>query len=152
VTPRRGDEVEFITKEAQAHRVWKCRWNNAGCARTEPCRSCLSARNRRKGMRKQRAARKALRIPVSRFASQMGNEELWLGSVRVEVKAGKQVEAPWRRFLAGEAQSEGSRAVGDARNFLAVWMPENSTDGLFVGRLSRIAEIIEALHEQLEDG
>lgn len=148
----RSDDVTPISKEDQTRRVWRCRWNNEGCARTDPCRSCLSARNRRKGMRKQRAARKALRIPVSRFASQMGNEEMWLGSVRVEVKAGKQVESAWRRFLACESQSEGSRAVGDARNFLAVWMPENSTDGLFVGRLSRIAEIIDALHEQLEEG
>ena len=47
-------------------------------------------RSRDKGMRKQREARKQLKIPNSKFRSNMGNEENWRGELRFEVKAGKQ--------------------------------------------------------------
>lgn len=101
------------------------------------CNPCRGRRNRRKGLRKQRDARKALGVPASKFATQHTNEETWgWEHFRVEVKAGKQVNPVATRFLGAEAQSEGSRAIGDNRPFLMVAMPEGMSDGIVMVRAS----------------
>jgi hypothetical protein len=77
-----------------------------------------------------------------------GHEEFLGGSVRVEVKAGAQVKPVFTKFLASEAQSEAARPVGDHRPFVAVFMPEGTSDGLAVVRLSALHEFAAALVEQ----
>lgn len=100
------------------------------------CRRCLGGRNRYNGMRKQRAAKKALGIPNNRFRTKDGNEENWLGAFRVEVKSGKMV-GKFAGYFKAEAQSERNRAVGDSRPFIFVAMPEGmGNEGFVVVRLS----------------
>jgi hypothetical protein len=144
-------DVTPITKEMQTGRVWTCRANNESCTRRAPCRSCLGRRNRRSGMAKQRQAKKMAGIPDNRFRGADANEEMFLGTVRVEIKSGKQVAGVWSKYFAAETQSAASKAIGDGRPFLALFMPPNSTEGLFIGRLSKLRQITEALAEQLDD-
>jgi len=127
---------EPYSKETQLARVWTCKDGNEGCTRSQPCRPCLGRRNRRKGMAKQRVARKALGVPDTRFHGQLANEENWRGIFRGEVKAGQQVKAMTTRFLAAEKQSDQNKAIGDTRPFAFVAMPDGSTDGLVCVRLS----------------
>lgn len=142
-------EVQPITKEAQAHRVWTCKWDSEDCTRSAPCNRCRGARNRRSGMRKQRATRKALEqtfnASAAKFVGQLGNEEAWHGlPVMVEAKSGAQVGPIWTRFLAAESQAHANRAVGDVRPFVMVAMPKGVTDGLVLCRLSQFTDVIEA--------
>ena len=130
-------EMEFpISKEAQTGRVWLCEFEIDGCTRTKPCARHLGRRNRRKGQVKQRAAKKALGVPDSKFASQGSHEENWRGQFRVEIKAGAQVRAGTTLYLKCERQSDLAKAEGDARPFLAVAMPDGMSDGLVTLRLS----------------
>ncbi len=124
------------SKEQQTGRVWACPKGDEACTRREPCRSCLGRRNRRSGLKKQRVARRQLGVPDARFSGQNGQEEAWRGEWRVEVKSGKQVESLTDRFLAAEAQSEASKAIGDCRPFMFVAMPSGMSDGLVAVRLS----------------
>lgn len=131
-------------------RPWKCRKGNDACTRAKPCPSCRGARNRRSGMTKQRAARKALEAltgaEAARFVGQLGNEEAWSGlPLRVEVKSGAQVGPIWTRYRAAEDQSEASRARGDSAPFVMVAMASGTTDGLIVCRLSQFARVVEAV-------
>lgn len=127
---------EAYSKETQLGRLWNCREGNEGCTRGAPCRPCLGRRNRRKGLAKQRKARKALGVPDSRFHGQLGNEENWRGIFRAEVKAGQQVKAMTTRFLMAEKQSDANKAIGDSRPFAFVAMPDGTSDGLVCVRLS----------------
>ena len=80
-------------------------------------------RNRNKGRRKQNLARKKLKIPNTKFRSMMGHEESWLGHVRVEVKAGKQVQSLWTKFKAAKQQSdENNSAIGNNKPFIFVYV------------------------------
>ncbi|MDQ3573662.1 MAG: hypothetical protein M3404_01875 [Actinomycetota bacterium] len=142
-------EVSPISKSEQTRRVWTCLKGDADCRRNAPCRSCRGRRNRRSGLAKQRAARKALGVPPGRFHGQMGNEELWLGGLRVEVKSGAQVRPVWTAYLKCETQSHAAKASGDPRPFSAVLMPPGISDGLFVCRLSQLRKVIEALEGQI---
>lgn len=139
----RRAEVTPILKPSEA-KPWVCRKEDPACTRKVPCRSCLGRRNRRSGLKKQRDARKTLGIPSAKFAGLNGNEENWRGPVRVEVKSGAQAKPVWTRYALSEDQAESNKAVGDARPFLAVFMPPGMTDGLFVGRISQLAAIVEA--------
>lgn len=103
-------------------------------------------RSKMKGRKKQAAAVRALGIPRSNLSP--GHEEFLGGSVRVEVKAGAQVGPIDTRFRAYEAQSEAARPVGDHRPFCAVAMPDGSTDGIVLVRLSALHEFAAALVEQ----
>lgn len=103
-------------------------------------------RNRAKGDAKARRARKALGIA----GANTRHEEHWGGAFRVEVKAGKQVAPMWTRFLLAETQSDQARAIGDNRPFLMIAMPDNTTDGLVVGRLSDLGAILRLLNEEGE--
>lgn len=115
-----------------------------GCA----CRSCTGRRSRTQGLRKQRAAKKRLRVPSNRFHGQDGNEENWRGFFRVEVKSGKQVgAAKW--FLRAEGQSDANKAIGDFRPFAYVAMPEGmGEEGFVTVRLSVWRDVIAPLLEE----
>lgn len=103
-------------------------------------------RNRSKGDAKARRARKALGIS----GANTRHEEHWGGAFRVEVKAGKQVEPIWTRFHAAMVQSEQARPIGDPRPFLMVAMPDGTTDGLVIGRLSDLGALLRLMNEEGE--
>lgn len=112
------------------------------------------ANNRRKGMKKQRMARKVLEQvsgveSAARFSSLTSNEESWRLPVRVEVKAGKQVGPIETRWTAAEKQSENNthspKSVGDTRPFVMVAMPDGWSDGLVICRLSQLGAVVDAL-------
>lgn len=100
-------------------------------------------RNRAKGDAKARRARKALGIA----GANTRHEELWGGAFRVEVKAGKQVGPIWTRFTSAEAQSNEARPVGDPRPFLMVAMPDDTRDGLVIGRLSDLGALLRIIND-----
>ena len=100
-------------------------------------------RNRSKGDSKARRARKMLGIA----GANTRHEELWGGALRVEVKAGAQIEPIATRFRAAEAQSQAQRALGDHRAFVLVAMPDGESDGLCVLRLSDMSQIMHLLRE-----
>lgn len=101
-------------------------------------------RSRNKGMRKQNEARKQLRVPNARFRSNMGNEENWRGELRFEVKAGKQVETVWKKFLKMEEQSDANQATfgSGSKPFVGVLKPDGTTDGLVMFRISEIENVV----------
>ena len=109
-------------------------------------------RNRNKGRRKQNLARKKLKIPNTKFRSMMGHEESWLGHVRVEVKAGKQVQSLWTKFKAAKQQSdENNSAIGNNKPFIFVAMPDGTSDGMVVMELDKLEETVFALLETWDD-
>ena len=107
--------------------------------------------NKNKGRRKQNLARKKLRIPDTKFRSQMGNEESWQGQVRVEVKAGKQVQPIWNKYLKAKEQSDSNKNIGDTRPFMFVAMPDGTTNGLVIVELDKLDEIVFALLDTWEE-
>lgn len=122
--------------------------NRAGvrCVRGCVCPSCRGRANKRKGQRKQAKAVTALGIP--RSSIHPGHEEFLPGALRVEVKATKREAGPtMTAFLRCETQSEAARPVGDHRPFAAVMMPEGTSDGLLVCRLSSLHEVVAAIAE-----
>jgi hypothetical protein len=90
-------------------------------------------RNRTKGDTKARKARQALGIG----GVNSRHEEVWGGAVRVEVKAGAQVNPIATRYMLAEQQSEAQRPIGDNRPFMLVAMPDGMVDGLIVMRISQ---------------
>ena len=106
--------------------------------------------NKNKGRRKQNLARKKLRIPDTKFRSQMGNEESWQGEVRVEVKAGKQVQTLWTKYQKAKEQSDANTSIGDTRPFMFVAMPDGTSNGLVVVELDKLDEVVFALLETWE--
>lgn len=101
-------------------------------------------RSRNKGMRKQNEARKQLRVPNARFRSNMGNEENWRGELRFEVKAGKQIDSIWNKYLKMEEQSNSNLADygADKKPFVAVIKPDGTTDGLVMFRISDVENVV----------
>ena len=106
--------------------------------------------NKNKGRRKQNLARKKLKIPDTKFRSQMGNEESWQGEVRVEVKAGKQVQTLWTKYQKAKEQSDANTSIGDTRPFMFVAMPDGTSNGLVVVELDKLDEVVFALLETWE--
>lgn len=104
-------------------------------------------RNKQKGRRKQNLARKKLKIPDTKFRGQMGNEESWQGQVRVEVKAGKQVQTIWTKYLKAKEQSDTNTRIGDTRPFVFVAMPDGTSNGLVVFEIDKIEEVVVSLLE-----
>jgi len=97
--------------------------------------SARGKRNRAKGDSKARRARKRLGIG----GANTRHEEHWGGHLRLEVKAGNQVEPIATRFNAAERQSAQSKAIGDIRPFVMVAMPDGTQDGIVLMRLSQFA-------------
>lgn len=132
--------------------------NKWGCVRGCTCKRCTGARSRRKGLRKQRVARKALGIQGQKFGD--ANEERWADELfRNEVKAGKQIQPAVTAWVRIEAQVDGNRPdIGDdGRPCRAVLMPDGwGDDGLVIVRLSTWEELIrpalEAAYEGGTDG
>ena len=106
--------------------------------------------NKNKGRRKQNLARKKLKIPDTKFRSQMGNEESWQGEVRVEVIAGKQVQTLWTKYQKAKEQSDANTRIGDTRPFMFVAMPDGTSNGLVVVELDKLDEVVFALLETWE--
>ena len=108
------------------------------------CNRCMGARNRRKGLAKQRTARKQLGVQASnKFGD--ANEENWKGSLFAnEVKAGKQIQPAVTAWLRIEAQVMSNQSdFGSLRKpTRAVLMPDGWSDGLVMVRLSVWAELI----------
>jgi hypothetical protein len=105
-------------------------------------------RNKNKGRRKQNLARKKLGIPNAKFRSNMGNEENWGGQVRVEVKAGKQIESIWKKYLAAKLQSDvNNNAIGNTKPFLFVVMPDGVTNGLVICELDKFEDVVYSMIE-----
>jgi hypothetical protein len=100
-------------------------------------------RNRAKGDSKARRARKMLGIA----GANTRHEELWGGALRVEMKAGAQIEPIATRFRAAYAQSQASRSVGDIRPFVLIAMPDGESDGLAVMRLSVLSDLLAIIRE-----
>lgn len=117
------------------------------CRRGCPCPRCRGGGNRRAGARGQRKAMVGLGVPVGTLSP--GHEEHALGTVRLEVKSGKQAGPVATAYLKAEAQSEEARPFGDHRPFVACFEPLGWSDGLVVIRRSRLAETVAALAEQL---
>lgn len=139
------------TKAETAHRVWTCKYGNSTCERTRPCPRCLGARNRRKGLKKQRTVARELGnlggAPVGRYASQTGNEENWRGPFLCEGKAGAQVKGIASKYVAAREQANASRAIGDNRPFAMAAVPDGWPEGefLWVIHSRDLPAIVEAL-------
>jgi len=103
------------------------------------CAACVGRRNRRKGKRKQLAARHGLGISARHVLG--GQEESWAGRWRVEVKAGVQTQPCVTRFNAARAQSDEAREPGDERPIVVVLMGDGSADGVVMLRLSDWATV-----------
>lgn len=106
-----------------------------GCS----CMACRGRRNRRKGLGKQREARKRLGVaPSHKFGD--ANEERWGDPIFAnEVKAGKQIGPAVTAWLRIEAQVlSNQQAVGAIRKpARAVLMPDDwGKEGLVMVRLS----------------
>lgn len=141
-------DLSFPIQKGEQAQASRCE-TTGDLTRSCKCPKHLGARNKRKGREKQRAAARGLRIPKSRFASQMGHEENLRGPVRIEVKAGKQVEPIATRFLAYEKQSEDARPVGDYRPFVAVAMPDGWASGIVMFRLADLDAFIAAYSDEV---
>ena len=107
------------------------------------CRTCINRRNRAKGRRKQNIARKKLGIKDNRFHGADAHEENWATGLRVEVKAGKQVNPIATFFNKCKLQSDMShRAFGGmGKPFIQVSMPDNSTKGIVSFELDDIENV-----------
>lgn len=127
---------EGFPKFDKQTRPWNCRIGRPDCSRSSKCPSCRGRANRDKGMRKQNASKKTMQRQMGsmagRFSSVTGNEENWRLPVRVEVKAGKQVEPVRRFYEMCRGQSDVSKAEGDPRPFAAVAVPDGWSAGKFL--------------------
>ena len=147
VTPQFKDNVGVCGCGCEIEGTYRTRpWKDGvTCVRKCSCRRCLGRRSRSKGDGKARMARKALGIT----GANTRHEELWGGQVRSEMKAGAQVKPAVTAFLRMEAQSEQQRPFGDNRPFVGVALPDGSKDGVVMFRLSKTADVVAALYEQL---
>lgn len=149
VTPRLKDNVGECQCGCGAFGTLKKPWaNGRRCvARDCRCPRCIGKRNKTLGQRKQAKAVSALGVP--RSSLHPGHEEFLPGTLRIEVKAGAQVRPMFTAYARMEAQSEAQRPFGDHRPFVAVAMPEGTSDGLVCFRLSNLADVVVALAEQV---
>jgi len=110
--------------------------------------------NRRKGLAKQRTARKRLGVaPSNKFGD--GNEENWQDPhFANEIKSGKQIQAAVNAWMRIEAQVlSNDTAIGSRHKpARAVLMPDNwGKEGIVMMRLSAWEEIVApAMHDFYE--
>jgi hypothetical protein len=71
--------------------------------------------------------------------------------VRVEVKAGKQVQAIATHYVEARNQSDAHRAIGDLRPFVMAAVPDGSDELLIVAKRDLYA-FVEALVEEWGGG
>lgn len=88
------------------------------------------SRNKRKGRRKQLEALRQLQMPEPKLHHLRVHEEGWKDAfIRVEVKAGKQVQTLWNRYLKAKEQND-ANLPNDPRPFVFVAKPDGTSDGL----------------------
>ena len=109
------------------------------------CGACRGRRNRRKGLSKQREARKRLGVaPSHKFGD--ANEENWGDALFAnEVKAGQQIQPAVNAWLRIELQVQSNQiAVGSIKKpCRAVLMPDDwGREGLVMVRLSTWEELV----------
>lgn len=108
------------------------------------CPRCRGKRNRQKGLKKQREARKALGVaPSHKFGD--ANEENWSDAIfQNEVKSGAQIKPAVTAWVRIEAQVQSNQtAVGSLRKpCRAVLMPDGWSDGLVMVRLSTWRDVV----------
>ena len=72
------------------------------------------------------------------------HEEGWKDAfIRVEVKAGKQVQTLWNRYLKAKEQND-TNLPDDERPFVFVAMPDGTNDGLVCLALNDVDEFVAA--------
>ena len=74
-----------------------------------------------------------------------------MSGVKVEVKAGKQVQTLWNRYKEAKLQSTKNNVIGDTRPFVFVAMPDGTTNGLVVCELDKLQEVVYAFLETWEN-
>lgn len=88
------------------------------------------SRNKRKGRRKQLEALRQLQMPEPKLHHLRVHEEGWKDAfIRVEVKAGKQVQTLWNRYLKAKEQND-ANLPNDDRPFVFVAKPDGTSEGL----------------------
>ena len=88
------------------------------------------SRNKRKGRRKQLEALRQLQMPEPKLHHLRVHEEGWKDAfIRVEVKAGKQIQTLWNRYLKAKEQND-ANLPNDPRPFVFVAKPDGTSDGL----------------------
>jgi hypothetical protein len=113
------------------------------------CKRCTGRRNRRKGLERQRVARKTLGI-TPQFHGQASNEEQWneskdLPGIRFEVKSGKSLPV---YFLNAIAQVEASRPyVGSMFKPAVVLSPSGTSKQYLVIELGDITNLSRSWQE-----
>lgn len=110
------------------------------CVRGCPCSRCMGKRNRAKGDAKARKARQVLGLT----GVNTRHEEHWGGPLRVESKAGKQVQPIWTRYQAARSQSEAARPIGDTRPFVMVAAPDGVSEFLLVVSSADWTDVVDA--------
>ena len=111
------------------------------CCRGCKCRRCMGRRNRARGDSKASRARRVLQLKGPRSR----HEETWRGALRVEAKSGGKAKPVQTFYEHCRAQSEASKAIGDARPFAALAMPLGTSKGYAVIELEDLALILAAL-------
>jgi hypothetical protein len=104
------------------------------------CFSCRGRRNRSKGKRTQREARKGLekvfRSSAGPTLASTADEENWRLPVRPEVKSGITAAPVGTFYRNTKAQSDAKKAIADLRPFAAVASIDGESDQLVVIRMS----------------
>ncbi len=111
-------------------------------------RGCDDAQARGRRSKKKGADKQTKAVTALGIVRTSGHEEFLGGTVRVEVKAGAQVGPIDTRFRKAKAQSDAERAFGDNRPFAMVAMPDGSSDGYVLVRLSDVYDFVDAIVEQ----
>jgi hypothetical protein len=108
------------------------------------------SRNKRKGRRKQLEALRQLQMPEPKLHHLRVHEEGWNEAfIRVEVKAGKQIQTLWNRYLKAKEQND-SNLPNDDRPFVFVAKPDGTSEGLVCFNIKDLDEFCVAyqLHVQ----
>lgn len=96
--------------------------------------------NKRKGRRKQLEALRQLEMPEPALYHLRIHEEGWAEAfIRCEVKAGKQVQTLWNRYLKAKEQSD-TNLPNDERPFVFVAKPDGTTEGLVIFNIKDLDE------------
>jgi|TARA_R100000278_G_C5474680_1_gene165836 hypothetical protein len=100
--------------------------------------------NKAKGRKKQYMAMRKLLIPEPKLQHLRAHEEGWMdGWMRVEVKAGQQVQTLWNRYMKAKEQSD-TNLPDDERPFVFVAMPDGMSNGLVCVALDDVDEFVAA--------
>ncbi len=108
------------------------------------------SQNKRKGRRKQLEALRQMQMPEPKLRHLKVHEEGWNQAwIRVEVKAGKQIQSLWNRFMKAKEQND-TNLPNDDRPFVFIAKPDGTSDGLVCFNIKDLDEFCAAysLHIQ----